>query len=467
MSENFDPLFLWEEAKKNIQAQIGERDYNRWFNIGFIEFSKGTLYLSAQSSFYIDQINTRFPNLLESSIKTQFGKEATLQIKIDENMVVSHQKLSEKPEPKSEKIQKLEEKKTPVSKPQKKQLATILHDEFTFDNYIIGDNNDFAVNAAIAVSRNPGTLSSYNPLLIYGGVGLGKTHLIQAIGNHVNNFSDHKVVYITAETFTNEFIESIKNQTTNAFKRKYRSADLLLIDDIHFFQKKMSCQEELFNTFNALYAAKKQMVFTCDRPIIELKHFIDRLASRLGQGMQLDIQIPQYETRYAILLKKIETFSVTIPKEVIELICKNISTNVRDMISALHKLVGYIELTKKEVTINTAQTLLKDIFTSPKQTNVSIEIIIKVVATHFNISINDIKSKKRTKAIVHPRHLAMYIARCITDMSFTDIGQAFNGKDHTTVMHAEKTINELKHSDPSMDGLIRDLIKTIKEQSVN
>ena len=443
---------------KDLQSVVDKRDFARWFNLQFSDFSKDKLTLLVPSSLYVDQINARFPHLLESTIEKHFGK-AAIQIHVDTSI------LSKEPQADTISEESAKPPRKQEAKDQQKPPSAILLSEYTFDNYVIGENNDYAVNAALAVSRNPGKVNEYNPILIYGGVGLGKTHLIQAIGNYVHDNSNLEVVYISAETFTNEFIESIKNQTSTAFKRKYRSADLLLIDDIHFFQKKEACQEELFNTFNALYTAKKQMVFTCDRPITELKHFTERLVSRLGQGLQVDIQIPQYETRCAILQKKIETFNIQIPNEVIELICKNISTNTRDMVAALNKLVGYVKLAKKRITLDVAKIQLKDIFTSPKQSNISVDTIIQVIASHFNVSISDIKGKKRGKTIVYPRQLAMYIARSITELSTTEIGQAF-AKDHTTVIHAVEKIEKGTHSDPTEEGRIQGYIKLIKEFSV-
>jgi chromosomal replication initiator protein len=461
MSENLDYKGLWEEAMTKIKSEIGEQVFDRWLNLDFVSSSQDKIIVSAPSSLHIDQINVRFPKLIESKLRELSGKNIDIVIKVGKN---SNQNITKTEELQIKQI-KTEGIKSPVTKPPKNTVELQMREEFTFENYVTGENNDFAVNAALAVSRNPGTVISYNPLFIYGGVGLGKTHLIQAIGNYTQNNSENKVIYITAEAFTNEFIESIK-QNMPAFKKKYRFADLLLIDDIHFLENKPQCQEELFNTFNALVSKKRQMVFTCDRPISKLRHISERLTSRLGSGLQVDIQIPQYETRCAILSKKIETFNVQIPDSVIELICRNISSNVRDMVAALNKLAGFAELTRKSITLESAKNQLKDIFTSPKQSNVSIDNIIQVISSHFDISISDIKSKKKTKNIVYPRQLAMYIARNITEMSTTEIGESFGGRDHSTVIHATEKIEEFKHSDPTEDGRIQNLIKLIKEYSV-
>ncbi|MFW5710836.1 MAG: chromosomal replication initiator protein DnaA [Spirochaetia bacterium] len=334
--------------------------------------------------------------------------------------------------------------------------------DYTFENFVVGDNNSFAANACIAISKNPGT--AYNPCLIYGGVGLGKTHLIQSIGNFVhNNYEKTRVVYVTAETFTNEFIQSIRDGKNHQFKNRYRNVDVLLIDDIHFLQSKDQTQEELFHTFNALYDSNKQMVFTCDRPVSELKHLTDRLRSRFERGLNVDLQPPNYETRYAILKRKTEEKRAAIDEQVIELISKNITTNVRDLEAALTKLIAYSDILNKKITVDIAQEQLKDVFSSPKQSNITIEIIQRAVADYFNLSPYDLRGKKRTKAIAFPRQIAMYITREITEFSTTEVGLEFGGRDHTTVMHACQRIESRMQTDPYLEPTIQRLIRQIKE----
>ncbi len=334
--------------------------------------------------------------------------------------------------------------------------------DYTFENFVVGDNNSFAANACIAISKNPGT--AYNPCLIYGGVGLGKTHLIQSIGNYVHNtYEKTRVVYVTAETFTNEFIQSIRDGKNHQFKNRYRNVDVLLIDDIHFLQSKDQTQEELFHTFNALYDSNKQMVFTCDRPVSELKHLTDRLRSRFERGLNVDLQPPNYETRYAILKRKTEEKRAAIDEQVIELISKNITTNVRDLEAALTKLIAYSDILNKKITVDIAQEQLKDVFSSPKQSNITIEIIQRAVADYFNLSPYDLRGKKRTKAIAFPRQIAMYITREITEFSTTEVGLEFGGRDHTTVMHACQRIESRMQTDPYLEPTIQRLIRQIKE----
>ena len=338
-----------------------------------------------------------------------------------------------------------------------------MRDDYTFEKYIIGENNNFAANAAIAISRNPGT--AYNPFLIYGGVGLGKTHLMQAIGNYIYENSNNKVICITSEDFLNEYLDGIAQNKMNSFKNKFRYADVLLIDDIQFFQDKPGVQEELFHTFNALLNAKKQLVFTCDRPPSELKKFSERLISRFEQSLKVDLQPPRYEVRCAILKTTAENRGASIPDEVIDLVSKNISSNIRDLIGALNTLISYTEIMGQPVTLEIAQQKLRDVLASTRQANLSIEIIQKVVADFFSLSVNDLKGKKKTQKVVYPRQLAMYICREMTDFSTTEIGEAFGGRDHATVIHSNDKINGLLIIDPTLDSTVENLKRQIKESS--
>ncbi len=289
---------------------------------------------------------------------------------------------------------------------------------------------------------------------------------MQSIGNRVWQDSPKlRVICISAEEFTNEFIQSIHDKTTHNFKNKYRYVDVLLIDDIHFLQNKLGSQEELFHTFNALYDANKQMVFTCDRPVSELKNLSDRLRSRFERGLNVDLQPPNFETRCAILKKKIEAGRINVPDEVIEIIAKNISTNVRDLEAALTKLIAYSELVHRDITLEIAQNQLKDVFSQSKHGNVTIDNILRVVADYFKLSYNDLKGKKRTKNIALPRQIAMYIARDITEYSTTELGFEFGGRDHTTVMHACQKIEERLKLDPNLESTIQAIVRAIKDYS--
>jgi len=290
---------------------------------------------------------------------------------------------------------------------------------------------------------------------------------MQAIGSYIYGNSDHKVIFITAENFTNEFIESLgvtggANKMA-AFKSKYRYTDVLLIDDIHFFQDKPGVQEELFYTFNALLDQKKQLAFTCDRPASELKKMHERLKNRFEQCLNVDLQPPLYETRCAILKSSIKHQGINVPDEVVDLIAKNISSNVRDLISALNKLSAYTKLMNQPISLENAQRLLVDFFSPTKQANMSIELVQRIVADFFRISPIDLKSKKKTKKIVVPRQIAMYLARDMTGYSLTEIGEAFGGRDHATVIHSCDKIENQIRTDPNLEPTLQNLQRQIRE----
>lgn len=459
----WDYEIFWKEALNLIRSEKEEQEFAMWFNLEYLRAAENEIVVAVPSSFYRDQVKQRYQDYIEEKIRGLTGKPISVVFE-----VVSRTAAPAAPETPSAPAGTGPRNPGPAqAAPEKKRGHPLLNKDYTFDKYVIGDNNNFASNAALAIARNPG--SAYNPLLIYGGVGLGKTHLMQAIGNYIYDTAPeqtgNKIIYITAESFTSEFIQALKEDKMAGFKKKYRYVDILLIDDIHFLENKWETQEELFHTFNALYDAKKQIVFTCDRPVSELKKISDRLRSRFERGLNVDLQPPNYETRCAILKKKIEGKNIHIPDEVIDLVGKNVSSNIRDLEAALIKLIAYTELIGTAITLKIAQDQLRDMFASPKQTNMSIEIIQRVVADYFSLSYIDLKSKKRTHNIVFPRQLAMYIAREITEYSTTELGQSFGGRDHTTVMHSCQKIEERIRSDPTLESTIQTLIRSIKEYS--
>lgn len=452
---------FWNEAFKQLEQEIGEHEFTIWFNIEYAGATPDTIRVRVPSSFYRDQFIKAYQKILEAKLADLTGKNLSLEFIVEKKPASP------------------ETAKGPVQKPSDPAPATSattapprparskhpsLRADLTFENFVIGENNSFAANAALAIAKNPGT--AYNPFLIYGGVGLGKTHLMHSIGNRVWQESGKtKIICLSAEEFTNEFIQSIHDKTTHAFKNKYRQADILLIDDINFLEKKMGSQEELFHTFNALYDTNKQMVFTCDRPVSELKNLSDRLRSRFERGLNVDLQPPNYETRCAILRKKAEDARLPVPAEVTDIIARNISTNVRDLEAALMKLSAYAALVGKEITLEIAQQQLKDVFSQSKHGNVTIDHILRVVADHFKISYGDLKGKKRTKNIAFPRQVAMYIAREITEYSTTELGLEFGGRDHTTVMHGCQKIEERLKLDPGLETTIHQIVTAVKEMS--
>ena len=454
----------WEKTLTLLQSELGEEEFNGWFtDIKYINSKENTVFIAFPSAFHCDRFKSRYLNKIKAAFKEISKIEINLEQIIDPNIKIEKTTPTAVYENKntgSSTTSATETAKNQLKKPEKKHHPH-MSDDYTFDNFIIGENNNFAANAAIAISRNPGT--AYNPFFLYGGVGLGKTHLMQAIGNYIYETSNYKVIYVTSEDFLNEYVQAIRENEPAVFKNKFRHTDVLLIDDIQFFQKKESIQEEFFHTFNSLLNAKKQLVMTCDRPPSELKKISDRLISRFEQSLRVDLQPPRYEVRCAILKSTAESRGVHIPDEVIDLISKNISTNIRDLIGSLKTLISYTEIMGKPVTLEIAQQKLKNIFASRRQANLSIEIIQKVLGNFFSLSINDLKGKKRTQKVVYPRQLAMYICREMTDFSTTEIGEAFGGRDHTTVMHSIEKINGLLITDPSVDSTIENLKREVKE----
>ncbi|OJF76574.1 MAG: chromosomal replication initiator protein DnaA [Treponema sp. CETP13] len=463
------------QIHESFKSEKREQEFLMWFKVQYEESTENSIIISLPSKFITDQFKRRnYYKLLISKIKEISGQDlfiemivkplsSTISTENKKNVYVSNslQKTV------NENVYSSPQNKQTKEYPIKKKQHPLLKEEYTFKSFVIGDNNSFAYNAAKAISKNPG--KAYNPMLIYGGVGLGKTHLMEAIGNEIyetTDIPDSKIIYITAENFTNEFIRSIKGSDRNAaqsFKNKYRNADVLLIDDIHFLESKDGTQEELFHTFNALYDAKKQIIFTCDRPVSELKKLSDRLRSRFVRGLNVDLQPPNYETRHAILEKKLTSLGKQIPNDVIDLIAQNIATNVRDLEACLTKIIAYTDLVGKEVTLEIAQQQLRDTFSSPKQANISVDNIQRVVADYFNISISDLKGKKRTRNVTLPRQLAMYISRELTEYSTTELGIEFGGRDHSTVMHSCQKIEELLRSDSTLESTLQTLMRAVKD----
>lgn len=337
-----------------------------------------------------------------------------------------------------------------------------LNSRYTFENFVIGPSNRHAHAYSLAVANSPA--KTYNPLFIYGGVGLGKTHLIQAICHRIknNNPMGVKICYVSSEKFTNELIDAIVHRSTAAFRQKYRNLDVLVIDDIHFIAGKESTQEEFFHTFNTLYDAHKQIVFSSDRPPKEITNLQERLVSRFGWGLATDIQPPDLETRVAILKKKIEREPVTVPDEVIFFIAQLIKTNIRELEGALIRTIAYSLLEEAPVTLQLTKEVLKDLLKGPTKL-ITVDFIQRCVVEEFGVSLQDIKTKRRNKQIVLPRQIAMYLSRELTDLSLPEIGELFGGKDHTTVLHSYNKIKEDSHRNPELKERIEKVIQVIKQ----
>ena len=463
---------FWQETASRIKDTLPEQEYNTWFNrIAYLKSEDKKVILAGASQFILDTVIARYRDLIVNTLCELTGEDINVEFTVvsrtEIEQIIKPQRNPKEKEEDPEPVQIQAKSKISNEKTLRMKEESNLNPSYDFSTFVIGDNSAFAYNASLAIAKNPGV--SYNPCLIYGGVGLGKTHLLNSIGNYIiNNTPELKVMYVTAEMFTNEFIESIGSQRTQHFKNKFRKVDVLLIDDIHFLQGKDSTQEELFHTFNNLYESKKQMVFTCDRPISELKNITDRLSSRFERGLNVDLQPPNYETRMAILKKKLGERGSSMSEEILNYIATNVCTNVRDLESSLTKLIAYSELLSQEISFEKAKELLgilPSLAANANQT-LSIDTIIKVVGEYFNVSSFEIKGKKKNKSLIQPRQIAMFLARDITEYSTTEIGTEFGGRDHTTVMHAYDRIESLMKGDESFSNTIlklkRDLTNSKK-----
>ena len=440
---------LWEKVLEIVKGELSPQSYNSWFSqTKIIRFKDDELTISVPSDFCKDWLEKHYIDFIKNILKGSFGLEEDIQIKF--------KTTSQKPS-KSErknKIKKIE--------PLPKTNEMVLKSKYTFDNFVVGNGNRFAHAGCLAVAQSPA--KSYNPLFVYGGVGLGKTHLMQAIGTYImqhNGQNKINVLYISSEKFTNELINSIRDDRTVSFRDKYRSVDVLLIDDIQFLAGKERTQEEFFHTFNTLYDSNKQIVITSDRPPNEIPTLENRLISRFEWGLITDIQPPDLETRIAILRKKAQIDNLNIPAEVINFIADKIPSNIRQLEGALTKLIAFSALTKNDLSVLLAQEILKDIIPVENK-EISINQIQKITADYFNIKLSILLSKKRTKNIVMARQIAIYLSRELTVSSLPTIGEAFGGKDHTTVLHSYNKIKNKIDKEKALKSTINTLTFKIK-----
>ena len=416
-----DIVSLWDKTLQLIKGELSPPSFNAFFKqIIPLKIHMNELILLVPNDFTKGILEDRYLNLIESSINQLSLKKYKVKFVLDEKYVEG---LEE--EPKSSNI------------PQKNYPN--LNPKYTFDTFVIGNSNRFAHAACVAVAESPAR--AYNPLFLYGGVGLGKTHLMHAIGHHIiTQKKDAKVVYVSSEKFTNELINSIKDDRNEEFRNKYRNVDILLIDDIQFIAGKERTQEEFFHTFNSLHEANKQIIISSDRPPKEIPTLEDRLRSRFEMGLITDIQAPDFETRIAILRKKAQMENIEVSNEVTNYIAKNIKSNIRELEGALTRVIAYSSITNRTRSFDLAVEALKDIITTTKNEEITVNRIKEKVASVFNIKMEDFNSKKRTRSIAYPRQIAMYLSRELTDLSLPKIGEEFGGRDHTTVIHAHDKI---------------------------
>ena len=435
-------LTAWKNSQEIIKEKIGEPSYETWFTALHVkEKSENCLLIEVPDDFFKNWIIEKYLNCIHAALKEKMGKDSFIDFSVNDNLVKCGNSTIET------------QSQPPL--PEKNFFKNILNKNFTFENFVIGSSNRFSCAASLAVAESPA--KAYNPLLIYGQVGLGKTHLIQSITHKIKEIHPNlKICYMSSEKFTNELIDAIRYKSTSDFRKKYRNIDVLLIDDIQFIAGKESTQEEFFHTFNNLHNNHKQIIITSDRPPNEISKLEDRLSSRFAWGLITDIQPPDFETRVAILRKKMENSSITIPDDVILFIAEQIQTNIRELEGALIRVSAYFQLEGKSVTLDMAKIILKDMVSESSKI-ISMEMIQKQVCSFFNVSIVDLQSKKRMKNIVNARHIAMYLSRQLTQMSFPEIGKAFGGKDHTTVLHSYKKITNLVQSDTNTKNIILSL----------
>lgn len=440
---------VWQKTLSIIKEKVHEPNYKYWLDLTTpIQYVDSTITVEVINEFFLEWLEIRYEGLINSTLSDLCNKEITVQfITPSNNNYYSYEK------PLNKKIAKNNGTRNGT-------LTSLrLNPKYTFSSFVVGNNNRFAHAACLAVAQTPAR--SYNPLFIYGDVGLGKTHLMQAIGQAITKkYSDLYIVYITSETFTNELIYAIRDDKTVEFRNKYRNIDVLLIDDIQFLARKERTQEEFFHTFNALHEANKQLVISSDRPPKEIPTLEERLRSRFESGLIADIHEPDLETRIAILDKKANLENLFIPPEVILFIAKSITSNIRDMEGALNRIIAYSSLTNTDTSIELAHRVLKDILPTKKPVKITPRLIKEKLSYYYGISVKELDSKKRTQLIAFPRQIAMYLTRELTDCSFPNIGKIFGGRDHTTVLHAHKKISQRIEED-------QDLLKEIEEIKSN
>ncbi len=470
-----DNLSLWKAVLAELELSLSKANFTTWFKSTFVDmFDEGVVTVGVPNGFTKSWLEQKYRKEILQTLK----KVSPIEIK-DVNFKVASKPTQSQHEP-IENLLKEKPQEEPVdvsslstmpkrtitppsvvirSQPMIQSDSTGLNPKYVFDSFVVGKGNELANAACMAVAENPGF--SYNPLFLYGGVGLGKTHLMQAVGNKIKkNNPKANVVYVTSEQFTNEFVSAIKSNTIDRFKNKYRSADALLIDDIQFIAGKEQTQEEFFHTFNVLHQTNKQVVLTSDRAPKMLSSIEQRLISRFEWGMIADIGVPDLETRVAILMKKCQERHYNLDGEIIHFIAQNISTNIRELEGALNRIIAQHQLENKQITLDSVKDILSNIASSPKKGSVTPKVLMENVANYFDISVEDLKGPSRKKELVTPRQIAMYLMREELKASYPSIGHQLGGRDHTTAIHAYSKVSE----DLSADEKLRNDLDLIRQR---
>jgi chromosomal replication initiator protein len=437
---------IWESAQGSIKSQVGDSSYETWLaNLNPKEKNPDTLLLETPDEFFKNWIIDHYLPVIKKAVSEEAKGDVVIEFDVCAATAPSI-------------------KSKPFSSPQtmtpSRPAGSDINPRFSFNNFVVGPSNRFAYAASLAVAESPA--KAYNPLFIYGPVGLGKTHLMQAITGYVQKHHPHlKYSYLSSEQFTNELINAIRHKSTIQFRQKYRGIDVLLIDDIHFIAGKESTQEEFFHTFNTLHDNRKQIIICSDRPPKEIANLEERLVSRFAWGLITDIQPPDFETRVAILKKKLELESAKVPDDVVFFIAEQIKTNIRELEGALIRVVAYSLLEEKSISLAMAKNILKDMVKETVKI-ISVEMIQKVVCEFFNLNIMDLKTSRRSQHVVMPRQVAMYLTRKLTRHSLPEIGGAFGGKDHTTVMHSCKKIEKDLQTNAELRKIIDQLTTSLQ-----
>ncbi len=443
---------LWKRTLDILRSELNRPSFDTWLkSTRLLNINNNLLTIAVPNEFAQDWLESRYSNLIKNTVSLILNKK-NIQLRFvlpseEETSKLFFNEFNQEEEP---------------STGWEQYPTTQLNPKYTFDSFVIGDSNRFAHAASLAVAEAPA--KSYNPLFVYGGVGLGKTHLMHAIGHYVlEELPQYRVVYVSSERFTNELINSIRDDKTEDFRNKYRNVDVLLIDDIQFLAGKERTQEEFFHTFNTLHESNKQIIISSDRPPKEIPTLEHRLRSRFEWGLITDIQPPDLETRIAILKKKTKQQNISLPDEVLNFIADKIRTNIRELEGALIRVAAYASLNNKEIDTELVKEILKDL-TAAQSQPITIQLIQKQVAKHFGLHVEEFKDKRRTRSIAFPRQIAMYLCRELTDSSLPKIGEEFGGRDHSTVIHACEKIARQYKEDSNFSKIVDDLVASIKNQ---
>ncbi len=443
---------LWEDTLTHLELNLSSQHFSTWIKpLKLVKVEQDMVYLEVPNRFVLDWVKDNYSKLIQKILEELSAVSYRLQFSVTGQARDGLSRSGEAPETPA----------LPVNTPQKtvNSAENNLNRKYTFEEFVSGSSNQFAYAAAMAVANNPAT--TYNPLFIYGAVGLGKTHMVNAIGNAILKKSPQmRICYYTSEKFMNELINSLRYNRMDEFRNKFRSMDVLLIDDIQFIAGKERTQEEFFHTFNALYESHKQIIVTSDKFPKDIPGLEERLRSRFEWGLIADIQPPDVETKLAILKMKAEQNSIKLPEEVALFLANSVCSNVRELEGYLIRIGAYASLTSTQVSLEMARDVLKDILVE-RNKELTVEEILKKVSSHYNIKISDIKSAKRLKAVVMPRQIAMYISRQLTSSSYPEIGERFGGKDHSTIIHAIRKIERLMEEDFQLRSTIENLKKEL------